>query len=132
MSLTDLVTFVFFIGQIAIFLIKILNLMGYKYEPGKLGLKYYGKEYSIVLFIISLFAWLIMFTSFSARAAESNFFLTYGITTTMYLQYGVYFSISSLLLIFTLVFTFIELILEFNDHFRVTSIRQRREFYNRK
>ena len=111
MSLVEVLTFVFFMANLGIFIAKIINVSTHKFEPGERSLKYYGKEWSLVLMAISLIAWLMVLTSFIGLAGEIEFWTSRGIPVTEYLQYGIILSMSNIFLILNGIFTFFELIL---------------------
>lgn len=111
MSIAEILTLVFFIAGIIIFFAKILNIMTYKFQPGEKALRIYGKEMSVLTFVITLVAWLFVFLSFSASATEIPFLEQYGLPITSYLEYGVLLSMMNMFLVLNGIFTFIELLL---------------------
>lgn len=111
MSILDAVALVFFMSNLIIFFAKMLNVMTYEYRPGENNLRYYGKEMSIVLFVVSLLAWLFVFSAFSIKAADTQFLETYGIPATDYVEYGIYLSLTNVFVALNLLFTLAELIL---------------------
>jgi NADH:ubiquinone oxidoreductase subunit 4 (subunit M) len=107
----ETVSMIFFLLNIGIFLIKTANVMTYKFKPGERSLKYYDKHISIILFVVSLLAWLFMMVSFTASSAQINFLLSYGLPTTQYFEYGVFLALSNLFLVLNGILTFFEVIL---------------------
>jgi NADH:ubiquinone oxidoreductase subunit 4 (subunit M) len=113
MSILDTIALIFFLSNLVIFFAKMLNVMTYEYRQGDRNLKYYGKEMSIVLFVVSLLAWLFVFSAFSIKAADTQFLETYGIPATDYIEYGIYLSLTNVFVALNLLFTLAELILLF-------------------
>jgi hypothetical protein len=111
MEFADVVVLIFFLLNTGIFIIKIVNIMSYKFKGTESPLKYYSYQWSIVLFIVSLLAWLFMMVAYSAKAVETQFILTYGLPATPYFVYSVYLSLSNIYMILVGLFTFIEIIL---------------------
>lgn len=130
--MNDAVTFVFFMVSIGIFLLKIANVITYKFVPGERSLKYYGKDVSLMTFIVVLFAYLFMMVSFMTTSGEIPFLEQYGLPVTSYLEQGIYLAISNLILVLTGVLTFAEMILLGWADIRSQMERQRRGFYNKK
>lgn len=111
MTFAEGVAFLFFMGNIIIFFVKMINIMtadmGNKEQP----LKFYRWEMSIILFIVAMFAWLFMLTVLSVEAVNIEFLIQNGIPVTEYISYGVFLSLSNIILILSGIFTFAEIVI---------------------
>lgn len=131
MSLLEVVSFVFFMINIGIFLAKLVNIMSYRFEPGERALKYYGIEVAFVLFIVSLLAWLFMFVSFATTAAGTQFLIDHGLPATEYMEYAIYLALTNIILVMNGIFTFIEIVLLMWANIRQGQERFRRGYGER-
>jgi hypothetical protein len=128
-NFVDVITIVFFLASLVIFLAKIANIMTYKFVPGQRALKYYGKDIALVSFIVPCLTWLFIFAGYSVSATEINFLTSYGLPYTSILEQTVMLALMNIILILTGIFTFAEIILLGWSDMRGEMERQRRGFY---
>lgn len=129
MMMNDMVTLVFFFAHIVIFFAKLLNLMSFKQESDEPTLKLYGLPFALVFLMVSLIAWVIMLAAFSAVAVDSSFFWNNDIPSAAYVEYSLYFQLSSLMMVVISFFTILEAWIFLTDKSKTRTDRDRRESF---
>ncbi len=127
--LSDIVTFIFFMAQIVIFFAKVLNVMSFKIVDGEPTLKMYGVQFSLIFIMVSAISWVIMFAAFSAVSVDSSFFWNNGIPSAAYVEYNLYFQLTSFMMVVTFFLTIIEIWIFLNDSWKSKTEKGRRKSY---